>query len=333
VADDLGAKDSWSTLGDDDRSIANDQGTGACDQATARIRAIMDCVTSASGRFALEIDRGVCHCDFQAQAMCDGACDTQQACTPGTVETRCEPGQLSVSCSGNCAAQSTCEGSAEHSCNCVGQCESTCMGSCEGECIHDDGTSSINDENCMGHCTPTCRGSCDGSCQVADQNGVSCGSDVHCKGTCMGSFSDPICESEFNPPNCTANIECHESCRAKIAAHPICEPTRVKLIADVTVKGDADVQKLVDTINRNMPLVLDSAEIKGRIAVDAAAKLSDTGQQVLNTSGSLDGHSLACAKVAAEAALGAAGTIKSVSVGSINVATTTKQRASWGAAM
>src|SRR5690242_4126685 len=42
IAADLGANDTWSALGDDDKSVSNGDGTGACDAAAARVKAVMD---------------------------------------------------------------------------------------------------------------------------------------------------------------------------------------------------------------------------------------------------------------------------------------------------
>src|SRR5262249_41001515 len=111
VAKDLGVPDTWSQFGDDDKSISNPNGTGSCDAATAKIKAIMEDQGALNANFALTITHGQCHLDFDAQSMCDDACDTQHACTPGTVETRCEPGQLSVKCDQKCTEHSFCEGS------------------------------------------------------------------------------------------------------------------------------------------------------------------------------------------------------------------------------
>src|SRR5258706_11654125 len=53
VATDLGADDTWSSLGDSDDAIGNGNGTGACDQARAKIVAIMESDAGKRASFAL----------------------------------------------------------------------------------------------------------------------------------------------------------------------------------------------------------------------------------------------------------------------------------------
>jgi len=325
---DFGIADTWTQFGDDDKSISNSNGTGACDAASNKIKAIMEDQGALNANFALTITHGECHTDFEAQKTCDSGCDSTQACAPGGIETRCEPGQLSVKCDQKCTEHSFCEGTETQTTQCSGMCASTCMGHCHGGCFHEDGTMSMDDQNCNGKCTDVCDGACTGLCQVTVHEGWSCGSDIRCKGSCTGTFTDPVCESEFTPPNCNGNTECHESCRAKIAANPICAPSQAKLFANVSaVSNKDDVQKLVTTINANLPKLIDAAQVKGDIAVKAITKLSDTGQQVIDKSGNLDGKSLACAKVAAKADLTASGSLRLLNQGSVSVTETCKSHA------
>jgi hypothetical protein len=325
---DLGVQDTWSQFGDDDKAISNSNGSGACDATAAKVKAIMEDQGAINANFALVVTHGECHPDFAAEQQCDNDCDTNHTCTPGTVQTRCQPGQLSVVCDQQCAANSVCEGTATAVTQCSGACASTCTGMCHGACIHDDGSMSMDDPNCKGKCTNECDGTCSGECTITAAAGVTCGTNVRCKGGCTGTFTDPMCESEFTPANCTDNMQCHQSCSAKTAANQICEPSTVQLFANINaVSNKADVQALVTTINANLPKLIDAAEVKGPIAVDAVTKLSDTGQTVINESGTLDGHSLACAKVAAQADLTAADSLKLLNQGSQAVTKTCQMHA------
>ncbi len=72
----------------------------------------------------------------------------------------------------------------------------------------------------------------------------------------------------------------------------------MKLLADVTVSGD--VATLVDSINKNLPPLIQTGEAQGRIAVDILSNVGATGQAVLSNAGSLDLHSVACATAAAK---------------------------------
>src|SRR5262249_11497760 len=69
IAKDLGANDTWTSMGDVDDAVWNDHGTGACNAASTRIREIMD--AHADAHFALVVTHGQCHRDFAAQADCE----------------------------------------------------------------------------------------------------------------------------------------------------------------------------------------------------------------------------------------------------------------------
>jgi hypothetical protein len=158
--------------------------------------------------------------------------------------------------------------------------------------------------NCHGKCKGHCSGQCDGRCQIDVQGGISCGSNVTCTGTCSGSYTSPRCESEFTPPSCTIDAACFEHCRTSTVANAQCDPTTVKVLANVSASGD--VAKLVDSLNRNLPPLIDAAEHQGHIAVDIVADVVSSGQDVVNNAGSLDVHSAACAAAAAKSLAGTA---------------------------
>lgn len=308
IDNDLGVTDTWSALGDagdSDDAISNPNGTGACDAARARIVAIMNGHSNAN--FALVISRGACSTDFVQEAQCESGCNAQQKCDPGTVETRCDPAQLSVICDGNCSAQASCEGRVNAEANCEGRCEAECTGHCAGTCTDENGRMTDNDDNCHGKCKDHCSGKCNGRCQVEAANGIACGASVACKGGCSSTFSQPKCETECTPPKCMIDQTCFENCRATAAAKLVCDPPTVKLLADVTA-GD-DVVKLVATINKNLPPLVHSAEAEGRILVSEVQNLTVSGKAVLNASGDLDFKSVACATAAAESLSKAAGTL------------------------
>jgi len=302
IATDLGADDTWSSMGDSDDAISNAQGTGACDAASTRVTAIME--AHAEANFALTVTRGACHLDFDMQTQCEARCDAEKVCDAGSVEERCEPGELSVVCQGSCTAGATCEGTMEVAANCMGQCESTCTGECKGTCTGPDGKRTENDPNCHGKCSSSCNGTCRGLCKVEAEQGLSCGASVSCKGGCEGSFTDPKCETIFTPPKCTIDQKCLDACSAMVAAHPICDPPHVELLADITVS--ADVAVLQTTIDAHLPKLLAIAEVQGNLVVEAGERLVASGEAVLEASGTLSGKSVSCAAVAAKASAEAA---------------------------
>ena len=296
IASDLAANDSWSPLGDTDEAISNSNGNGACDVARAQVVTIMNAHPNAN--FALVVSRGECHTDFATEAQCEEGCASQQKCDPGTVETRCDPAQLSVVCDGNCAAQAFCEGHVDAETNCEGQCEAECTGHCSGSCTDESGRKTDNDVNCHGKCNDHCSGTCNGRCKVDVSTGVQCGSNISCKGGCMGNATAPECETECTPPNCTIDQSCFESCRASVSAKAVCEPPTVKLLADASAGND--VAMLMATIDKNLPPLIQSAEAQGRIFVDEVQNLATSGKAVLSAAGDLDFKSLGCATVAAQ---------------------------------
>ena len=305
IATDLGAQDTWKALGDSDDAISNANGTGACDAANAQIQSIM--TANASAGFALIVSRPPCHPDFQAEASCEAACQAQATCDPGTVETRCDPAKLSVMCSDNCAAQGCCEGRADAKANCEGSCEAECDGQCSGTCTDAQGHQTMNDANCHGKCSAHCSGTCSGRCTIDASAGVQCGANVTCEGGCMGSFTQPTCETIVKPPNCTIDATRLAGCQSESVAHAVCDPPTVTLEADASV-SDA-VGKLVATINKNLPPLLQTAEQEAHFAATLVSNVSTSGQAVLQASGDLNGKSLACAGAAASSLQATGGTL------------------------
>ena len=309
IALDLGAQDTWSTFGDDDACISNDEGTGACDAARVMIEGVLEASATVEANLALVVSRGRCFMDYDLQRECEQKCWLEQTCEPGDVVQRCEPGELSVVCEGSCNAGAVCEGNMQVAANCMGQCESECQGECKGECVAADGTKTQDDPNCRGKCSSACNGTCRGLCKVEAEAGIECGVSVSCKGGCTGEFTEPKCESIFLPPTCSVDQKCQESCNAKVVAHRVCEPAQIQLSGDVTVMGDAGAT-LKATLEANLPKLLDAAEVQGRLALEAMESITVTGQAVVEGSGDLSGKSIACAGAATKASIELAATLK-----------------------
>jgi hypothetical protein len=309
IARDLGATDSWSAIEVEKDRISNASGTGACDVAGQKAEQLLIAAGPVEGTFAIAVSRGECHLDFEAQAKCDADCAANAVCDPGTVETRCEPGSLNVQCQASCQAGATCVGKPELPANCMGSCESTCTGACKGICIHKDGKKTENDPNCMGKCASQCNGTCAGRCKIDAPEGLSCGANVSCTGGCTGTYTDPVCVTEFKPPTCTVNAECHAACSAEVVANAECDPPIVDVFVDVTTHPE--LQPLVDTLRINLPALISAAETQGKLAVDAAHRLGDSGEVIATKIENLDGKSLAC--------LGKASTAVGNAVGKLDV--------------
>jgi hypothetical protein len=316
IAGDLGAMDTWSTLGDADESLSNQNGTGACDAAAHAIDGVLAQGGQAKAIIGVDIARGDCHVDFAEQARCDAACQLKQVCEPGTVETRCEPAALSCKCDSLCQASATCSGRPDRPANCMGKCESTCVGLCKGKCVAADGTVTENNPNCMGKCASSCNGMCKGRCKIEEPGGIACGAEVRCTGGCSGSYREPVCVTQFTPPKCQVDQACHSACSARAVANAICEPPIVKIFADL--RTSPGLQPLVTTLEANLPALLSVGEAQGKLALDAVNRLSASGQVVGADVEQLDPKSLACA--------GVAGGIVSQILGSLQVSTKASAR-------
>jgi hypothetical protein len=301
----LNVADTWSAIGDDDASISNAQGTGACDKAGAEIDVIMREV-KATANFALLVTAPICTVDTQVQAACESTCHVDAVCKPGEIDvvTRCEPAKLSVQCQGTCNVNAVCEGTAEVSTQCEGTCDATCQGSCAGTCMSEAGTP-MDAATCNGKCTGTCKGTCTGECHVTAQAGISCGASASCRGGCTGSFTAPKCETELKalPPECHADATCQTSCSSRARSHVQCTQPKVVLVANVA--ASAKIPALKAAIETNFPRLIVAARAQGPIVQRALADMAASGTAVVNGASSLGGKSVACAAAAAQVAASA----------------------------
>jgi len=174
----------------------------------------------------------------------------------------------------------------------MGKCESECVGECHGLCFNADGRKTENDPNCNGKCSATCNGTCRGLCKIEQPEGVNCGVDVHCTGGCTSTFTDPVCVSTFTPPACEVDKQCHEVCTTQVQAHPVCDPTLVRVFIDLT--AHPELQPLSDTLEQNLPKLIDAAEKQGKLALDAIRRLGSAGTALRDNVDDLNGKSLAC---------------------------------------
>ena len=288
IATDLGVTDTWTAKGDAKSTAYVEE---ACKQATAKIDAIMQAGAAAGCTFSLAIQGGQCSASFEAQAACDAQCSASGTCDSGTLEARCDPGQLSGSCTAECSGacqatveqpkiacegtcNATCEGECGGACEgtvtggCDGVCEGTCdgaasngqaAGSCKGEC---KGTCSAPaaKATCSGSCKASCKGTCSGSCTMSGGAKVQC--QGSCKGGCSVAYTAPKCEGEFTPPSCNVDANCSGSCKGSVAAKATCTPPTVKFVAQCTASTE-DITKLIATLEKNLPILYQSGHRSG----------------------------------------------------------------------
>jgi hypothetical protein len=306
----LGVQDTWSAHGDDDASISNEEGTGACDKAAVEIDRIMK-ESKATAHFALIVTEPRCTIDTDLQASCEAACKADPICTPGKIDvvSRCDPPELSVQCNGMCNVNAICEGTAEVAAECEGSCDATCKGACTGTCTTELGAVTENAVTCAGKCKGTCKGTCDGDCHVTTTTGVACGATATCRGGCTGTISEPKCETELHqlPPECHVDVNCEAGCSAQARSHMHCSEPKVVLAGDVTVSPRVAVLKAA--VEANLPKLFLAAKTEGPVVLKAVQDLSASGTAVANRASKLGGKSLACAGTAAQVAASASVTM------------------------
>jgi hypothetical protein len=248
---------------------------------------------AAADLIAAQVDGGVeltvaieppqCTIDAEAQFDCEASCDVSGMCTEGSIETRCEPGELSVVCDGMCEVGGYCEatGSAEVNCN------GTCEGKCTGECM--------GSTNAAGQCQGTCSGTCEGSCEITGDAAVECGASARCRGECTGTATLPECRTELTPPECDIDAECQAGCEGQAEFNATCTEGRVF----VAVSGGADAM-LQTTLEANLPKLYAVADGFGGL-LDSAGALGVQAQAVATSIQAVP----ACAAVKAQEILGA----------------------------
>lgn len=277
IADDLGAMDAPDPNKADP---SDDDVKTACNSASA----VLDARVSAAGSVSIAIEGGRCEVNASAQFSCEANCSVEGECDPGTLEARCDPGELSVQCEGECSAGASCQGSATVAANCEGSCEGSCTGTCEGVCNGTcNGTCETMDGDgncagtcmgeCQGTCSAKCTGTCSGECTLAADANIECGAEARCKGGCSGTATAPSCEATLEPPSCELDAECQAGCEGQANLQAECTPPTVKVIAS----GDAE---LVATLEANLPLLINAAEVQGKLALEAATAVGDAAVTV-----------------------------------------------------
>jgi hypothetical protein len=275
----------------------------ACTAAEAAISAKLSAVGSAE----LSIVQGECRVSASAQVDCEGKCEVTAGCTEPDISVRCEPGKLSVQCSGECTGAASCEATANVKAQCEGTCSATCEGTCSGKCVGQcQGTCSAQngDGSCNGTCTGTCTGQCDatcegtctGKCQLAANADVNCTAEARCEGSCSGTATAPECEGELTPPKCTADADCQANCQADAQLKAECTPPSVQLV----VSGSVDAT-FVTALETNLTVLVDTmakANFVGKAAIDVASNVGG----IVNSSATCAAALAAEIRASAEAA-------------------------------
>ncbi|MBM4356490.1 MAG: hypothetical protein FJ096_00110 [Deltaproteobacteria bacterium] len=227
----------------------------ACTLANAGI----DAEFKAGAKIAVEVIGGQCTIAADAQISCEASCTVTGQCDPGTLEVRCEPGELSGTCEAECKGECTVTtGGVE----CEGECSGACTGTCDGECA-------VKDSNgkCTGKCEGSCKGSCTGTCSVVPPSAKCSGS---CKGGCSVEYKAPACEGKLEPPKCDLDADCQAGCNAQAQLQAECTPPEIKVTVDGGVSG-----KLGSTLETNLPALYTAAVDQGQKVIEAAVDVAE----------------------------------------------------------
>ena len=255
IATDLGESD-VPDVGDG-TDVADDDVTTACNLASAAI----DAAITANGSVSIQVIGGKCEVNASAQLNCEASCQVDASCDGGSVEVRCEPGELSGECSAECTGECTVTSG---SVTCEGGCSGTCTGDCSGTCAA-TGTSGA----CEGSCEGTCEGECTGTCEVVPATATCSGS---CKGGCSVEITAPSCEAELTAPSCEVDAECSGGCDAQGSIDAECTPPQI------IIEGNADLKA---TLEANLPAIFLVFEVQGELVIDSAAYVAETAVGVL----------------------------------------------------
>lgn len=306
------------------RNISSDLGAAPAErdaaeslQGTARMKAYCDLAVKAigtvkgSGSITIVAEAPRCEASVSAKANCQAKCDVSGKCDIKANPPKCTGGKLQVSCKGSCTAEAGatvqctggCTGTCQGSCTvqtggveCAGRCNGTCKGAAQGGTGEGITASGECKGTCEGTCEVTapgaqCSGSCSGSCSAECK--AEANASVKCDGKCEGDFEPISCEGGKLEGGCQVDAKCDANCDASVKAKAECSPPRLA----IRVEGAANAQLLIDTLEANLPLVL---QVKGRI--QGAVEIGGTVSGNISGFGELKP---ACIPVLAGAALAA----------------------------
>jgi hypothetical protein len=293
MATDLHVTDTWTAKAPSAGAAPDAEVTEVCTQAANKITAVLAADASAMCTFV--VSGGRCVVDETQQVQCESSCATNTTCQPGNITTLCSPASLTGECNGSCDAMATCEGTVTTQAQCQGACEGDCTGMCDAD-------------PCMErHCAGACAGTCTGDCQLAAATQVNCGANVNCRGGCSVTYVAPECETTVTPPACNVSETCMASCKSQVEVTSKCTPPGASL--ECSAEVSADVQAVIDTVQKNMPAIVLLVNAQGALALDACNNVVTTGKVVVKNLTSLGGKAFACAGAAADADVSASASV------------------------
>ncbi|MCP4601744.1 MAG: hypothetical protein GY847_14715 [Proteobacteria bacterium] len=229
------------------------------DALSAKITSEID--ATVEGDLSVNYTAPKCSADVNVAVEAQASCEAQAGCT-----AECDPGELSVTCSGKC--EGSCEGKCDSptppqcsvEVDVSGRCEGSCSGNCEVR-----SPSFACEGTCSGSCTiegaATCGGTCSGTCNGGCTVEISGGCDGTCTGKCDGQSIDGQCDGQCEgtcttdiTAECTGTCEgsCSESCTVNGTAectgtcNGVCEFTPAEGNCEGSCKGECHIDANVD---------------------------------------------------------------------------------------
>ncbi len=289
-------------------------GKAACDAALAAL-ADVKAKMGASAKIAVAVEPPRCSASIDAYSNCVAECDA--SIDPGSVDVKCEGGELVGRCDGQCSGSCHMDAAARCEGTCKGSCNAKFSGRCDGACTGTCGGKNVNGAACSGTCIGSCSAGASGSCGAQCSGSCELKAKASCKGDCQGScsvdFRAPRCTGEVKPPS--ASAECTASCDARVSANLECKPAKLAVV----IEGAADAKAAAAykaALQKNLPVIAKVAIGMKDHAIRAAGNVKAVVGGVKSVVASLKAKGGAAARLAAcvaapfQAALAAAASIQ-----------------------
>ncbi|HSO32846.1 MAG TPA: hypothetical protein VLT33_10020 [Labilithrix sp.] len=256
-----------------------DRTKALCIIAAERIQAVKARLDAA--KVVVRIVETHCSVDAAFQVRCESKCQAEPTCVEATASERCKPEDREGVCAGDCTG--ACRGTEDAPVTC----EATCDGACNGTCDED--------EECDGSgctCKGTCKGACSGVCTAAPGTALACTG--RCRGGCSVPVEDSSCAGPLDPPRCTGDADCQQGCEASAAARADCRDGALSIIMSDPTKSDASLARIVQTLERNLPVLFLAARGRAKALADQSSSLTDAAGHLLSHGDELGQKAAAC---------------------------------------
>jgi hypothetical protein len=277
-----------------------------CAEAKAQISAAL----TGGVTLSIAFEPPQCSASLSVNADCQAHCSANGSCDVKANPPTCMGGTLEVSCMGSCSAMAGASIDCTGSCmgNCSGSCEAAggvavdCQGKCEGTCAAGGssmGSGAQADGSCKGTCNGkctmsatapmvkcmgTCSGKCDATCSAMGSVAA------QCSGTCSSKGTPLSCKGGTLSGGCMVDAHCSANCNASASAKADCTPPSLAITVMGTATASVDV--LVNTLEKNLGMLIVVVKARGMAFADLISTVSSSGSATF--SAGLDAQGAAC---------------------------------------